>query len=189
MRDQHISNTDGALLVLTWLVTTAFVGQTSRTDRTSQPTLFGRGVGRLILETLGALAVVGVGAVAAVQAFAQITDSLGVPEYATSFFLLSMGTSLPELMVDGRALSQGQGALALGAILGASLVDSTLSLGIGPMLFATDVSEAAAEGTLIVAGVVLATVLVLLSRREHRWPSALLLMALYAALFPLLIDA
>lgn len=188
MRDQHISNTDGALLVLGWLVTTALVGETSRTAGTAQPTLFVRGVGRLVVETLGALAAVGVGAVAAVQAFGQITDSLGVPEYATSFFLLSMGTSLPELMVDGRALSRGQGALALGAILGASLVDSTLSLGIGPMMFATDVSEAAAEGTLIVAGVVFASVLLLLSRREHRWPSALVLMVLYAALFPLLID-
>ena len=117
----------------------------------------------------------------------EITDSMGVPEYATSFFVLSVGTSLPELIVDGRALRQGSGALALGDILGSTLVDSTLTLGIGPLLFPIEVSDAATNGTFIVAGVVFFAVLILLTRREHRWPTSILLFALYLALFPLVI--
>lgn len=189
LSDGVISRIDGTLLIGAWILGTAVVGATSRTRRTDQPSLFTRGIGQDVLATLGALALVGAGAVSAVFAFGQITDELGVPEYVTSFFVLSVGTSLPELLVDGRALRQGHGSLALGDILGSSLVDSTLSLGIGPLLFPVDVSSEAADGTYVVAAVVALAVLVLLARTEHRWLTGVVLIGLYAALFPLLIGA
>ncbi|MDH3753309.1 MAG: hypothetical protein OEU32_05500 [Acidimicrobiia bacterium] len=187
MLDGELSRLDGIVLIITWLVTTYIVGHTSHNDRTSQPPLFTPGVLKEVTQTLIALAAVGAGAVAAVTAFGALTDALDIPEYATSFFILSLGTSLPELIVDGRALRQGSSALALGDLMGSSLVDATLSLGIGPALFSTEVSTSAAHGTFIVAAVVAAAVLVLQSRSSHRWPSGLILIALYLGLVPLLI--
>lgn len=187
MADGHIGRLDGLLLILVWAVATPTVGRSSPLDRTSQPTLFGRGAVTQLGRTLIALAFVGAGAVAAVTAFIEITDRLGVPEYVTSFFVLSVGTSLPELFVNGRAMLQGSGRLALGALLGASLVDATLSLGIGPALFPTDVSDEAAAGTIVVAGVVGVAVAVLFSRSTHHRPSGVALLGLYVALFPLLL--
>lgn len=188
MRDGEISRLDGLLLVVLWLAGTAFVGWTSRSERTTQPSLFTPGIGSQVLRTLTSLAVVGAGAVAAVHGFGQVTDQLGVPEYVTSFFVLSVGTSLPELLVDGRALRRGSGALALGDILGSSLVDATLSLGIGPLVVPTAVSDASGRGTLLVAGVVAMAVCVLLARTMHRWTSGIVLIGLYALLYPLLLS-
>ncbi len=187
MADGEISRLDATVLVSGWGVSTWLVARTSRSDRTSQPSLFGPGALRELRRTVAGLAGVAAGAVAAVTAFGNITDELGVPEYVTSFFVLSVGTSLPELLIDGRAIRSGSGALALGDLLGSSLVDSTLSLGIGPLAFPTAVSTSAAQGTLIVSGVVAAAIVVLLSRTTHgRW-SGIALIGLYAALFPLLI--
>lgn len=187
MNDGELSRIDAAMLVIGWAIATWMISRTSKLDRTTQPSLFTPDVWRQVLRTLLALAAVGAGAASAVTAFGQITDDLGVPEYATSFFVLSIGTSLPELLVDGRAIRQGSGALALGDLLGSSLVDSTLSLGIGPLMFPTEVSGDAASGTLIVSGVVAAAIALLLTRTRHRWPSGIVLIGLYAALFPLLI--
>ena len=187
MADGQISNFDGLILMAVWVFSTALVSSVAETGRTSQPSLFTRGIGADVAHTLGALAIVGAGAALAVWAFANITDDLGVPEYVNSFFVLSVGTSLPEMIVDGKALRRGAGALALGDLLGSSLVDSTLSVGIGPALFSVEVSDEAAQGTLIVAGVVALAILVLLTRREHRWTSGVVLIGLYLALFPLLL--
>ncbi len=189
MRDGHLSRIDGGMLLVVWLVTTYAVSRTARRSRTAQPTLFGQGVGRELTLMMAALAVVAVGAVGAVTAFGEITERLDVPEYATSFFVLSIGTSLPELLVDGRAVRRGAGAIALGDILGSSLVDSTLSLGIGPLCFPTTVSDAAASGTLVTAGVIALVVLILLRRRDHHRRTGVLLVGCYAVLFPLLIVA
>ena len=57
-----------------------------------------------------------------------------VPEYLMAFLLASLGTSLPELMVDVTAVRRRQYDLAVGDALGSSFVDSTLSLGIGPLI-------------------------------------------------------
>lgn len=187
MRDGEISRIDGLTLVGLWLAGTVFVGWTSRDERTSQPKLFTPSVANQAFKTLVSLAAVGAGAVAAVQGFGHVTDQLGVPEYVTSFFVLSVGTSLPELLVDGRALRRGSGSLALGDLLGSSLVDSTLSLGIGPLVVPTIVSDASGSGTLLVAGVVAVAVCVLLSKTRHQWTTGAVLIALYALLYPLLL--
>lgn len=189
MADGSLSRLDGAILVLGWLGAMAIVALTTDDVPTvSQPPRSGPGVPLLVGQALLLLGVVAIGAAVAVSAFGRATEELGVPEYATSFIVLSIGTSLPELIVDTRAVRQGSGALAVGDILGSSLIDATLSLGIGPLLFPTMVSPDAARGTLLVGGVVLAAVLLLLRRTEHGWRTGVAALALYLVLFPIVIS-
>ncbi len=111
-----------------------------------------------------------------------------MPEYVITFFGASLGTSLPELLVVVTALRAGERDLALGDALGASLVDSTLSIGIGPLLAPTAVTASlAVRGAVSVAVVVALVTALLASRKHHDWRSALLLLALYAAFYPLLL--
>ena len=53
---------------------------------------------------------------------------LGVPESVVGVTLVAVGTSLPELVTAITALSKGEGALSVGNILGANLIDTTLIL-------------------------------------------------------------
>lgn len=104
------------------------------------------------------LAVVAAAATLVVQSFVHVTDAIGVPELVASALVLSIGTSLPELVVDWTAIRRGAAALAIGDLFGSSLLDATLALGAGPAMRATIVSPGAATICIIAAlGVAAAT--------------------------------
>ena len=53
---------------------------------------------------------------------------LGVPETVVGVTLVAVGTSLPELVTAMTAVTKGEGALSVGNIFGANLIDTTLIL-------------------------------------------------------------
>jgi len=83
---------------------------------------------------------VAIGAYAVVQSVIKL--SAGVPhlEYFISFFLVAIGTSLPELVVDLTAIRKKQYELAIGDAIGSCIVDATVSIGIGQVFFPQAVS-------------------------------------------------
>lgn len=76
-----------------------------------------------------------IGAVMIVESVIFISSILNIHEYIISFFIVSIGTSLPELAVDINALRLGHHQIAIGDIVGSCIVDSTLSIGIGHVVF------------------------------------------------------
>lgn len=187
LADEHLGRLDGSILLFAWFSGTMVVQRTGHVVIGQQETLFTRNMAVTVRNLLVGLSGIAVGATLVVQGFIQIADQLGVPEYATSFIVLSLGTSLPELVVDGRALRRGENALAMGDIVGSSFVDATLSLGIGPLLFPTVVSASAFTGSLIAATVVALAVVLLVARRVHGRQSAVILIALYLSTYLVLI--
>jgi cation:H+ antiporter len=141
-----------------------------------------------LLEAIGGLAVVGGGAYVAVRGFIQLSEAIGLSEYVVSFFLASIGTSLPELVVDATALRRGEREMAVGGLLGASMLDASVSIGSGPIVAPTDVTaELAVRGSLLAALAILAVTLLLGRRERHDWRTALALLAVYAIFFPVLL--
>jgi cation:H+ antiporter len=137
---------------------------------------------------LGALAVVGLGATVAVRALVSLSEELGVPEFLLAFFGASIGTSAPEIAVDITALRHGAPAIALGDALGSSLVDSTLSIGIGAIVQPAPVTARLGVAAALYTALAVAAVAVLLvARRRHDRVSAPFLMGLYALSYAILI--
>jgi cation:H+ antiporter len=139
--------------------------------------------------TLGALGLVGAGAGVAVFSLVRLARAIGVPEFLLAFFGASVGTSLPEIIVDVTALRAGAPGIALGDALGSSLVDSTLSIGIGPAVAPADVTArlaVVASLYTLVAIVVVGAVLV--ARRRHDRVSAAVLFGLYALSYAVLLE-
>lgn len=144
--------------------------------------------GRSVALALGALAVVGAGAMAAVWALTNIAERLDAPEYVLAFFVASLGTSLPELVVDVAAVRQGRTELAVGDALGSSFVDSTLSVAAGPLLVPIAVSSSfVVRGSLAAAAAIAIVVAVLALRRRHDARSAVALIAIYLAFYVVVI--
>ncbi len=83
---------------------------------------------------------VGVGSYAVIESTVMISRFLGISEYLVSFFLVSLGTSLPELVVGVAAIRKHYFELAVGDIIGSCIVDATLAVGLGPLLFPITVS-------------------------------------------------
>ncbi len=185
--DGDLSRSDAAILILAWLMTSVAMW---RQGTLRNPTLEETEGGKLYhaVVALTYLLLVGVGATLAVKAFTELSILFSVPEYLISFFGASIGTSLPELFVDVTAIRKGEHQLAIGGIFGASLIDSTLSLAIGPLIAPTAVTASLAirGGIVAMAAVAFATILLALAGR-HSMKTGLLLLLAYAAIYPLVI--
>jgi cation:H+ antiporter len=92
----------------------------------------------LSIAALGFVSVA-IGALAVVQSVIMLSTLLGIPEFLISFFMLAVGTSLPELVVDLTAIRRRQYELAIGDIIGSCILDATVSISIGQLLFPTPV--------------------------------------------------
>jgi cation:H+ antiporter len=84
-----------------------------------------------------------VGSTIVVESMIAISNALGVSEYLVSFFFLALGTSMPELIVSISAIRRRYFELAIGDIIGSCIVDATLAVGIGPLLFPIKVDGSA----------------------------------------------
>jgi cation:H+ antiporter len=181
--DGWLGRVEGAALIGGWAVATVAVTRfgLAHGNAADEPPPV-RLTGRLAQAgaTLVALALVGLGATVGVRALVRIAEEAGVPEFVLAFFGASMGTSAPEIAVDLTALLRGAPGIALGDALGSSLVDSTLSIGAGPLVAPAEVTpRLAVVGSLYALGAVAVVGVLLAARRRHdRWSAAGLL-ALY----------
>jgi cation:H+ antiporter len=75
-----------------------------------------------------------------IQSVISLSKGLGVHEFIIAYFILGIGTSLPELAVDVNAIKKKQYDLAIGDIIGSCIVDSTISIAIGQLFFPQKVS-------------------------------------------------
>lgn len=120
----------------------------------------------LLIVILG-YAGVAVGSYVVVESVITLSSELNVQEYIISFFLVAIGTSLPELAVDLTAVRKRQYEIAIGDAIGSCIVDAGFSIGIGPLFFApVNVSGRIAETTGLYALFVSAIVLMMLALRE-----------------------
>lgn len=185
--DDFLSRADGALLVLLWLVMSAVIWKTAPQSEPSLivPTRRKSIHGVLALTSLG---VIGVGAGAAVWAFIEIAEALGAPEFFFAFFGTAIGTSLPEMMVDITALRRGERDLAVGGVFGSSLVDSTLSVGIGPLIAPTVITGSLALRSIGSGLFAVSAVVLLLARTgRHTRVTGITLILIYVALYPVVL--
>lgn len=121
----------------------------------------------LLVVVLGYIGVA-VGSYVVVESVIALSSELHTSEYFISFFVVAIGTSLPELAVDLTAIRKKQYEIALGDAIGSCIVDAGFSIGIGPLFFAPiAVSGGLAETTGLYALLVSMVVLLTLALRER----------------------
>jgi cation:H+ antiporter len=115
-----------------------------------------------------------------------ISNSLGIHEYIISFFVLAIGTSLPELVVDINALRCKQHSIAIGDIIGSCIVDSTLSIGIGQVLFPQTVTASLAVPTVLytlIASFIVITIVAVRKKMDKK--TGIIFLLIYLLSYPL----
>jgi cation:H+ antiporter len=110
---------------------------------------------------------IAVGSFIVIESVIALSAVLHVPEYLISFFLVAIGTSLPELVVDLTAIRKKQYEIAIGDAIGSSIIDAGFSIGIGPLIFGKiTVSGRLAETTGLYALLCSFVVISILALRE-----------------------
>jgi len=144
--DGAVTRTDGLLLVTLWglslLIMRRFSsGQIAADDSEAIPTSDNEII-QLAGYILAGFIGIGIGSYMVIESAITISTALGVSEYYISFFVLSLGTSMPELLVAISAIRKRHFELAIGDIIGSCIVDATLAIGIGPIFFPITVDGA-----------------------------------------------
>ena len=187
MGDGMLSRTDGIILLGAWAGGSALIWS-QLSPSAPVESVPARSRARHAVLVLLFLAIVGASTGAAVAAFVRLSELFGVHEYVLSFFVASLGTSLPELVVDVMALRAGLKDMALGDVLGSSFVDATLSIGVGPVLFPAAVTGSLAIfGSAVAAAAIAAMACVLIVTRRHTWLTGLVLVGIYVGVYVVLL--
>jgi cation:H+ antiporter len=103
---------------------------------------------------------------AIVRSVVYISEVIQIHEYIISFFVLAIGTSLPELAVDLNALRYGHHSIAIGDIVGSCIVDATLSIGIGQVFWPQKVTAELAVPTVLYTIIASIIVIAVIAARQ-----------------------
>ena len=105
--DSSFGRLDAAGLIAFWVIGSYAISRVAREPVQLSLPEEPASRGRLVLATLGAFVVLAVAAMVALWGIVELADQLDMPEFVVSFFLASIGTSLPELVFDVTAIRTG----------------------------------------------------------------------------------
>lgn len=87
-----------------------------------------------------------------ISSLSSISISMGIPSEIVALTILSLGTTLPEIVVNMSAVKQGKFEMALGSVLGSCIFNLTVIPGIGSFLGEIHVSQQLIEFPLPILG-------------------------------------
>jgi cation:H+ antiporter len=136
--DGDVSRLDGVILIILWVasiyILRRFGGDQVAVESSEAIKVPTNRFRLFLFITLGFVGI-GIGSYLIIESVITISTFFGVSEFILSFFLIAVGTSLPELAVGVAAIRRRHYELALGDIIGSCIVDATLAIGLGPVLF------------------------------------------------------
>jgi len=139
----YISGLNALFLVVSWPIFMLIIRKVTAKNATEKEHAVLRTDRRpsyhFVAASLGFVGVA-IGAYVMIQSVITLSAVVDVPEYLISFFVVAIGTSLPELVVDLTAIRKKQYEFAIGDAVGSCIVDASLSCGIGPLFFPIEVS-------------------------------------------------
>lgn len=136
-------------------------------------------VKNIVLFVVGAAGTV-VGAQLLVNSGTVLAEKIGISQRLISVIAIAIGTSLPELVTTITALRKKEGALSVGNILGANIIDLTLILpicsfvskGQGYDALAVSVSSVQIDMIVCIAAIAIAVIPTIITKKFHRWQGA-----------------
>jgi cation:H+ antiporter len=130
-----------------------------------------------IIAILGFVGVA-IGSYAVVQSVIMLSASFNFAEYLVSFFIVAIGTSLPELVVTISALRRKEYALSIGNVIGSCLFDASFSVGIGLFFFPQAISGelATSTGLYAIFGSIFAILILALNGKVDKKSGALFIL-------------
>lgn len=130
----------------------------------------------IIFFALGAGGIV-VGAQLLVNSGTELATRMNVPQRVISIVAIAIGTSLPELVTTITAIRKKEGALSVGNILGANIIDLTLILPIcsvvsmaqGNGALAVSYSSVHTDMLVCIVAIAIVTIPTIITKKFSRW--------------------
>jgi len=134
------------------------------------------------LKTIGLLSIgfiltIG-GADFVIDSGSNIAREFGVSEWIIGLFLISFGTSLPELVVSIVAVKKGNADMSIGNIIGSNVANFSMVLGGSALLKPLTVNLQSANFDIMLMGIASLTLLFILANKIYNKAGAIFLLAI-----------
>jgi len=131
------------------------------------------------LLSIGFLLTIG-GANFVIESGSNIAREFGVSEWIIGLFLISFGTSLPELVVSIVAIKKGNADMSIGNIIGSNVANFSMVLGGSALLNPLTVNLQSANFDIMVMSIASITLLFILANKIYNKAGAIFLLAILA---------
>jgi cation:H+ antiporter len=174
----YITRMNALLLLASWFIFMLIVRNVTKKESTEKkhmaPSTDRRYFYHFRKAGLGFMGIA-IGAYVVIQSVIALSAVFHISEFLVSFFVIAIGTSLPELVVDLTAVHNKQYGLAIGDVIGSCIFDACVSIGIGPLIFPITVSGqlATITGSYAIVGSVVVVITLALREKVDRISGAL----------------
>ncbi len=115
-----------------------------------------------------------------IESGSNIAREFGVSEWLIGLFLISFGTSLPELVVSIVAVKKGNADMSIGNIIGSNVANFSMVLGGSALLNPLKVNVASANFDILIMSVASITLLFILANKIYNKAGSIFLVAILA---------
>jgi len=184
IQDGEISRFDGILFLLMMVSYLMFLFTSSKDDLegeidedlVKEKFAWGRSIGLL---SIGFLLTIG-GANFVVDSATNIARSLEVSEWIIGLFLISLGTSLPELVVSIVAVRKGNAEMSIGNIIGSNVANFSMVLGGSALINPLSVNVTASSFDIMILATASLALLFILANKLYNKAGAIFLLTILA---------
>jgi len=184
IQDGHIGRFDGILYLLLMVAYLIFLFTSSKEsledelDDDLEKESFKWG-STVLLLTIGFVLTIG-GANFVVESGTNIAREFGVSEWIIGLFLISLGTSLPELMVSVVSVRKGNAEMSIGNIIGSNVANFSMVLGASSLINPLTVNLKATSYDMMILAGASAILLFILANKLYNKAGAVFLLILLA---------
>jgi len=184
IQDGKISRIDGALFLLMMVSYLLFLFSSSKEelenelDEDLEKEKFQWGKSALFLG-IGFLLTIG-GANFVVDSGTNIARSLDVSEWIIGLFLISFGTSLPELIVSIVAVRKGHAEMSIGNIIGSNVANFSMVLGGSALLHPLSIDLVSTKFDMLILAAASITLLFILANKIYNKAGGIFLLTILA---------
>jgi len=183
IQDGNIGRVDGFIFLLMMASYLIFLFSSSKEDLEGEIdeslTKKFNWIKTLVLLSMGFTLTIG-GANFVVESATSIARSLNVSEWIIGLFLISLGTSLPELVVSLVALKKGNAELGIGNIIGSNVANFSMVLGASAILNPLSIDLQAAQYDLLIMTSASLALLFILANKLYNKAGAIFLLIILA---------
>lgn len=168
--DGIISRIDGAIFILLMVAYLLFLFTSSKEDLEIDESITKerfKWAKTVVLLIIGFTLTVG-GAHYVVESGSAIARTFGVSEWIIGLFLISLGTSLPELVVSVVAIKKGNADLSIGNIIGSNVANFSMVLGASSLIEPLGVSMNNSYDFIIMGSASFALFLILVNKLYNK---------------------
>jgi cation:H+ antiporter len=184
IQDGVISRVDGVLFLLMMASYLLFLFKDSKEDLGGE---IDDSLGKekfnwpktIILLTIGFAFTIG-GANFVIESGSSIAREFGVSEWIIGLFLISLGTSLPELVVSIVAIKKGNAEMSIGNIIGSNVANFSMVLGASSLLHPLSIDILATRFDLLIMAGASLTLLFILANKIYNKAGAIFLLIILA---------